>query len=89
VIGTFLGAQLIALAGLTGGSAGADGSVYVNFTTPLLQAITKVVLTAGGNDTFEFDNVRVSAAPLPASLWMFMSALAGLFLISRKRRLAA
>ncbi len=35
-----------------------------------------------------FDNVSVSAVPLPAAAWLLMSALGGLGVFSRRKRAA-
>lgn len=38
---------------------------------------------------FEFANVSVTPVPLPASAWLFLSALAGLVAIGRRRKMLA
>jgi hypothetical protein len=39
----------------------------------------------GGGSTIEIDNINVSAVPIPAAVWLFGSALAGLGWIRRKQ----
>jgi len=74
MIGQFGGATIINAANLIAGNQGTKGTVYVNFTSALKDPITKVVASSSGI-AFEFDNVRVSQQPLPASLPMFVAAM--------------
>lgn len=65
------------------GKTGLGGTFYANFTTN--KEIWKVVLSSAC-DAFEIDDVRVSTVPVPAALPLFGAALAGLGVMSRRRR---
>ncbi len=64
------------------GNQGVAGTTYAYFTstTPFT-----TVLFASSQNSFEFDNVSVSAVPLPAALPLFGAALAGLGVMRRRR----
>jgi hypothetical protein len=53
--------------------------------------LRKLTFVAGGNPfgvgsaTAEIDNIVVSAVPIPAAMWLFGSALAGLGWLKRKQ----
>ncbi len=79
LLATFTGADMPNSQGKTG----LGGTFYANFTTSA--AILKVVLSSVC-DGFEIDDVRVSAVPVPAALPLFGIALAGLGMVSRRRR---
>lgn len=80
VVGTFTGSDIL---------NPPDGlsAVYANFFA-VDGTFTSVVLTSGGN-SFEFDNVRVAATPLPAALGLFGVAVAGMGVFGVRRRRAA
>ncbi len=65
-----------------GGNQGVAGTTYAYFTstTPFT-----TVLFASSHNSFEFDDVSVSAVPLPAALPLFGVALAGLGVMRRRR----
>lgn len=77
VVGSFSGADLL---------DPPDGvsAIYANFYA-VGGTFTSVVLASGGN-SFEFDNVRVAATPLPAALGLFGMAVAGMGVLGVKRR---
>jgi len=85
VIGTFGGQQIIDAANLSPGNQASDGTAFVDFTSSQDSAITSVVATSS-NIAFEFDNVTVNPAPLPASLPMFLAAFGGLGLLAMRRK---
>lgn len=80
VVGTFTGSDLL---------DPPDGvsAIYANFYA-VDGTFTSVVLTSGA-DSFEFDNVRVAATPLPAALGLFGMAVAGMGVFGLRRRRAA
>ena len=47
--------------------------------------ITAIRFNNSVNDGFKFDNVSVSAVPVPAAAWLFGSALLGFFGFSRRK----
>jgi hypothetical protein len=75
LLGSIGGQQVIDDGGLTAGSWGVGGTAYANIvsTAPIFQ-----VVATSSSPSFEFDNTRVAAAPLPAALPMFGAVLAGL-----------
>lgn len=79
VVGTFSGADLL---------DPPDGvsAIYANFYA-VDGTFTSVVLSSGGN-SFEFDNVRVAATPLPAALGLFGLAVTGMGAFGLRRRRA-
>lgn len=83
LIGTVQGADVIGLGGLNAGDWGVSGTAYADISST--DPIWKVIASSSGN-SFEFDNVRVAAAPLPAALPMFGAVLAGLGAFGWRRR---
>jgi hypothetical protein len=61
-------------------------AIYANFFADG-GAFTSVVLHSS-EDAFEFDNVRVAATPLPATLGLFGIAIAGMGALGMRRRRA-
>ena len=62
----------------------ATSAIYANFFADG-GSFTSVVLTSS-EDSFEFDNVRVAATPLPAALGLFGSAIIGMGALGLRRR---
>lgn len=62
----------------------ATSAIYANFFANG-GTFTSVVLTSS-EDSFEFDNVRVAATPLPAALGLFGSAIIGMGALGLRRR---
>ena len=81
VLATFTGDDFI----VHNGNQGAAGTYYANFFSDT--SFLKVVLSSKSN-SFEIDNVAISAVPLPAALPLFGAALAGMGVLGRKRRKA-
>ncbi len=79
VVGTFTGTDLL-------NPPDATSAIYANFFADG-GAFTSVTLSSSGN-SFEFDNVRVAATPLPAAVGLFGVAIAGLGLLGMRRRQA-
>ncbi len=59
-------------------------AIYANFFADG-GTFTSVTLTSSA-DSFEFDNVRVAATPLPAALGLFGSAIVGMGALGLRRR---
>jgi hypothetical protein len=80
ILATFTGADFLTASG------GTDhvSNFYANFTSP--NEIWKVIFTSANQNSFEIDNVNVSAVPVPAALPMFGAVLAGLFGVQARRR---
>jgi hypothetical protein len=64
----------------------ATSAIYANFFAND-GTFTSVTLTSDSN-SFEFDNVRVAATPLPAALGLFGSAIVGMGVMGLRRRKA-
>jgi hypothetical protein len=79
-LAAFTGADFLTASGGTDHVSG----FYANFTSAI--AIWKVVLGSATQNSFEIDNVNVSAVPVPAALPMFGAVLAGLFGFQARRR---
>lgn len=62
----------------------ATSAIYANFFADG-GTFTSVTLTSSA-DSFEFDNVRVAATPLPAALGLFGSAIVGMGALGLRRR---
>ncbi len=77
VVGTFTGTDLL-------NPPDATSAIYANFFADG-GAFTSVTLSSSGN-SFEFDNVRVAATPLPAALGLFGSAIVGMGALGLRRR---
>lgn len=86
LLGTIGGASIISAAGLQAGNQGAFGSVFANFASSI--GFDKVVAYSSGI-AFEFDDVRLSAVPLPAALPMFGGLMGAMGLAARRRKRAA
>lgn len=80
VVGTFSGSDVL-------DPPDATSAVYANFFA-VDGTFTSVVLTSSGN-SFEFDNVRVAATPLPAALGLFGLAVTGMGAFGLRRRRSA
>jgi hypothetical protein len=82
VLATFTGNDFA----VNNGDQSLAGTYYANISSDI--AFLKVVLTSTSN-SFEVDNIAISAVPLPAALPLFGAALAGMSFVGRKRRKAA
>ena len=85
VVGTITGSQIDAAAGLANGSQGANGTTYANFNST---SLFTSIIASSSNNSFEIDNVSISAVPLPASLPMFLAGLVGLTAFGLRRKTA-
>lgn len=84
LLGQFDGADVhTALPGLNVGSWDEFGSVYANIASDSSN-IGSVIFSDSSSNAFEFD--KVSAVPLPGALPLFGSALLGLGVLTRRRR---
>jgi hypothetical protein len=80
ILGTLSAEQLEAL-----GSKNKDGSYYANITSNL--PIGSIAFDSTGvGAKFEIDDVSVSSVPVPAALPLFGAAIAGLGVMSKRRR---
>lgn len=71
-------------------TANSNTHTWTNFTTNVLGTGSPMLLTftaAGKSDSYgsSLDNVQVTATPIPAAIWLFGSALAGLVGVSRRK----
>jgi hypothetical protein len=82
VLATFTGDDFA----VNDGNQSLAGTYYANISSDV--AFLKVILTSASN-SFEVDNIAISAVPLPAALPLFGAALAGMGVVGRKRRKAA
>lgn len=80
VVGSFTGSDLL-------NPPDATSAIYANFFANG-GTFTSVTLTSSA-DSFEFDNVRVAATPLPAALGLFGSAIAAMGALGIRRRRSA
>lgn len=62
-----------------------DTAIYANFYAHE-GSFNKVVFSSIGQNSFEFDNVRVAPTPLPAALGLFGLAVAGMGAFGLRRR---
>ncbi len=88
LLGQFNGSDVkAALTDLQAGSWYDKGSVYANITSDAGNIGSIVFSDTAGGNSFEFD--KVSAVPLPGALPLFGTALFGLGMLARRRRVVA
>ena len=72
---------------LTAANWGYAGDDWTDF----LSEATEIVITTeafDGLDSVGIDNVAITNTPLPAAIWLFLTALGGLGLIGRRRSMS-
>lgn len=62
------------------GVFGKQNLLFTNFTN-----LTHVDLVQDDRPGFQFDNVEISAIPIPAAVWLFGSGLIGLLVFARRK----
>lgn len=82
LVASYTGSQIAGLAGI---SDGGTAVVYANFWASAGEVFDSVVFASTSN-SFEFDNVRVAATPLPAALGLFGSGIIGMGALGLRRR---
>lgn len=69
----------------------ADWGIFDNNEWALLLSnVTEIAISTeafNGRDSVGIDNVVLTSTPLPAAIWLFLTALGGLGLVSRRSRL--
>lgn len=77
IVGVFDGSDIVA-------DPNGTTAVYANFYAHG-GTFDKVIFYSYGQNSFEFDNIRVAATPLPAALGLFGMAVAGFGLFGARR----
>ena len=62
-----------------------NGTGFANVVLTTAFLFDEVVFSSTTNDAFEIANLSVGQVPLPAGVWLFISALGGLGLLARRR----